>query len=454
MDMLDERILREILPIITPTEKERYNEGELIRELMTVLKAVIKKTNPDVDPMLVGSIAKGTDLKGDKDIDVFIQFPKKTKREKLEAQGLKIGRDFFDLVGSSPEINYAEHPYVKGKYHKFLVEIVPCYNLEKGRKIISAVDRTPLHTEYVTKKVKKNPFLRAEIRLLKRFMKANGLYGANASVEGFSGYLCELLTIKYGSFLEVIKAASKWKKHEEIFITKRGKKKFGEAPLTFIDPVDENRNVAAAVSVEKLAYMIYLSNSFLSEPDAKYFYDAGKEVLEQKAFYSKLAKRGTELICILFNAPKLIEDTLVPQLSKSLRAVVHESERAGFKVMKARHWTDGKHVAFLIEFEVWELPRVMKKQGPFFDSDKGDMQGFIKSNKTKALSHMYLEGDHWIIEVERPYLRVVDLIKHYLKDPKGFGKDLREIKRFDIKENASISDIKVKEFWEFMDEFW
>jgi tRNA nucleotidyltransferase (CCA-adding enzyme) len=447
-------LLKHVLEDITPTEKDRKKEEAMLRDIMTILDAVSRGINPKVKPLMVGSIAKGTDLRDDKDFDIFIQFPKGTTRQQLEEQGLAIGRKFFDLVDSKYEISYAEHPYVKGEYHGFPTEIVPCYDLGKSKTIKSAVDRSPLHTKFVVDKLKKKSVLQDEIRLLKKFMKGNDIYGAHAAVEGFSGYLCELLVIKYGSFLNVLKAANDWKKHEHLSMDdKKNKKKFPDAPLVFIDPVDENRNVAAAVSVEKMASFMYLAEAFIEKPRKEFFYEDPKEPMSKKAFYQRIKVRGTELICIYFKTPKLVEDALVPQLSKSLRHLASECERQGFRIIKKGKWTDGKEAAFLLEFEVSTLPRVYKKNGPFFDSKVADLKGFIEANKTKAISKPYLEGDQWAIDVEREYRHADLFLEDYLEDPKGFGKNLREVKNFDIKINSDIQGIKNQDFWKYMSVF-
>jgi tRNA nucleotidyltransferase (CCA-adding enzyme) len=447
-------LLSHIIEDITPTPEDVTKERGMVKDILIILDAVVAGANPKAKTIMVGSIAKGTDLRGDKDFDIFIQFPKTTEREELEAQGLLIGRKFFKLVKSESEVSYAEHPYVKGKYHGFTVEIVPCYDIGNGKKIMSAVDRSPLHTKFVVSELQVRPKLRNEIRLLKKYMKGNDIYGAHAAVEGFSGYLCELLVIKYGSFLDVLKASTTWTKHEHLSVTeKKLQKRFPDAPLVFIDPVDETRNVAAAVSVEKMASMMYLSESFLQNPRKEFFYGEEKEPMSKKEFYRRISTRGTELVCIYFKTPKLIEDALIPQLSKSLRALVKECEHVGFKILKKGTWTDGKEAAFLIEFEVNELPRVFKKNGPFFDSKVADLKGFIESNKLKAISNPYLEGDQWAIDVEREFRHADDKIKTYLKEPKGFGKNLRHIRKFDVKTNSQIQKINNPEFWKYMGMF-
>ena len=67
------------------------------------------------------------------------------------------GISLFVYIGkellTDTEESYAEHPYIRGYYKDYYIEIVPCYKIEKSSQKLSAVDRTPLHTDYV----KNNP---------------------------------------------------------------------------------------------------------------------------------------------------------------------------------------------------------------------------------------------------------------------------------------------------------
>ena len=91
----------------------------------------------------------------------------------------------------------------------FEVDLVPCYALPDASRIRSAVDRTPFHTRFVLSSL--DDVKRGQVLLLKQFMKGIGVYGAEAKVQGFSGYLTELLIIKYGDLLNVLRAASGWR---------------------------------------------------------------------------------------------------------------------------------------------------------------------------------------------------------------------------------------------------
>lgn len=108
-------------------------------------------------------------------------------------------------------------------------------------------------------------------------------YGANYKVSGFSGYLCELLILKYHSFEEVLKAASyKWHKHYKIDLENYGTSNKFKDPLIAIDPVDKNRNVAAALSMQKFSEFIVASRNFLDNPNESYFQE--KEIQTSKEY--------------------------------------------------------------------------------------------------------------------------------------------------------------------------
>ena len=98
-----------------------------------------------IEPLLVGSVAKDTYLK-EPDLDVFMLFDPATPRDDLKRMGLDIGR----RVLPDGEERYAEHPYIHGFFEGLEVDLVPCYRIVDGSQKMSAVDRTPFHTRYVS----------------------------------------------------------------------------------------------------------------------------------------------------------------------------------------------------------------------------------------------------------------------------------------------------------------
>ena len=108
--------------------------------------------------------------------------------------------------------------------------------------------------------------------------QGTGVYGAEIKVGGFSGYLCELLIMKYGSFLQTIRAFAKYNQRVVIDIEGFYADRENEIsllfpePLAVVDPVDKGRNVASAVQPQKLYTFIGAARAFLKNPSEDFFY--------------------------------------------------------------------------------------------------------------------------------------------------------------------------------------
>src|SRR5688572_1014655 len=139
MDPVEARVLKRILP----TKEEDARLQEVVHELKTRLSERIAARGLDAKPILVGSVAKGVHLH-EPEVDMFVAFSPDVPREVLEKEGLALG----DIL-TRPVRMYAEHPYTRGWYTGFEVEIVPCYRITNAAQRLSAVDRTPLHVDYV-----------------------------------------------------------------------------------------------------------------------------------------------------------------------------------------------------------------------------------------------------------------------------------------------------------------
>jgi len=360
-------LLKSVLKKIKPTPEEQKLKHDTVDEITDKIKKF------DVNPILVGSLAKNTNLRKDDDIDLFIGFQPEVERKELEERGLEIGKKVFEDVGADYEIDYAEHPYVKGIYKGQVIEIVPCYQIAKI-KVMSAVDRTPYHTSYVRKKIRADEKLGDEIRLLKQFMKGIEVYGAEAKVEGFSGYLSELLVIRYGSFKGVLEAASGWKFREVIDVegcwAEDGKAKgelirnfFPGSPLIVADPVDKHRNVAAAVFKQKMAEFMVGARQFLKNPDEKYFFPQEEPLPVREEIKERLVSRGSKLIAISISHPEINANTLYTQLRKTRDAISRSIKHEGFQILKQGFWTNERNLSAIVyEFAVWHLPNVKRSR--------------------------------------------------------------------------------------------
>jgi len=408
-----EKLLKEVLERIKPTPEEREWEFQIAEWVKERLKKFIPK---NVKLEVVGSIAKNTDLRNDRDVDIFMLFPKGTPRKVFE-DGLEYAKK---AVAPHPwRIGYAEHPYLKADIEGCDVEIVPSFRITKIDEKASSVDRSPFHTKYVLSKLDERGC--DEVRLLKQFLKRLGVYGAELKVEGFSGYLCELLIIKYGSFIEVLKNAAEWEKPvvdvEGYYSESEARRKFN-SPLVVVDPVDKNRNVAAAVSSLSLAKFILASRAFLKKPSKHFFFPEEKE-FSKKELERRLLERGTRFIAVAFPAPQVVPDILWPQLRKAANNIVKHLELAEFKVFGFDFWSDERSCIILLELSVYKLPSVKKAIGPSVVYEK-DVGKFVRKH-LKAVGGPSVEGDKLVAVERREVTDAVEFVKKIIKEPIRFG---------------------------------
>lgn len=348
-------ILEEVLKEIKPTKEE---EDRIRREAQDILEKL-----KGLDAQIHGSFRKGTWLRGDADVDVFVFFPKELGKEYIKNEAIKIL--LSRLKEFETTLAYAEHPYIIIKKNGIEIDVVPALKIEKGDEAITAVDRTPFHTEYVTSHLTEQQ--KDEVRLLKKFMKAIGVYGAEIRVQGFSGYVAELLIIHYGNFLEVIKKASRWKPPVRIELVKT-ERKF-DSPLIIPDPVDPKRNAAAAVSLKRLAEFSLAARYFLKNPSLNFFFS-------KKPENGKI--KGDILITILRLKEKAIEDLLWGQIHRTMRRLKNLLRVNGYKVMDIQAYGKEDKVIIAVQLESRTIGRYYVNQGPPFYMDVED---FIEKNE-------------------------------------------------------------------------
>ncbi|MDI6917142.1 MAG: CCA tRNA nucleotidyltransferase [Thermoplasmatales archaeon] len=418
--MLQDRVLKNILP----TSSEALEIKRTVEELKSKCADTIKKLGINAEPILVGSVAKGTYLKKP-DIDIFIMFPTDTKRSFLEKYGLKIGETVLN-----GERKYAEHPYTTGIYKGYEVDIVPCYKITNVKEKMSAVDRTPFHTKYIIENLKDEQ--KNDVRLLKQFMKGVGVYGAEASVQGFSGYLCELLILKYGSFASAVKEAGCWKRR--ILIGSHAEKFDGS--MVFVDPVDEKRNVASALSAENISLFTHACREYIKNPRAEFFFPKKPKPLSKKHLLKMMNERGTGFTALIFGKPDTIDDNLYPQLRKCEKSIVALCAENDFKIVDSAFYVNDE-IFMVFELESLELPNMKKHYGPmvFMPNAKDFREKWEKDGFTSP----YIEKNRWVVNIKRKHINVKDLINEKitgLSTGKDVSKSVR--KKFKIVEGKNI----------------
>lgn len=374
-----EEVLEKAKGLVMPTDEDRKRLESVASIMAERLDAL------EVKWEFGGSYAHGTWLPEDADIDVFLIFPPELGEKGVTERGLEVAKRA--LEGYPVRMRYAEHPYLEGFVEGVRVNLVPCADI-KDRRWITAADRSPHHTKFMRERL--DDRLRTDVRLLKKFMKVQRLYGAEIKIRGFSGYVCEVLAVRYGGFLETLQAASKWKRGEIVAIgeAERAKKLYGDRPLVIVDPIDDARNLALAISPAKVGRFIMLSRLFLSSPSMEFF----------ERYIGWGGPLGENVICLAFPVPDHVEDVLWGELWKAVRAVRKQMGIMGYKVLRATVAQEGGEACIALL-----LDRMRKK----LEVKKGP-EVFMKDDARRFLLRHEKDMAVWVGED----LRLYSLTKH------------------------------------------
>ncbi len=391
-----------MLKRVRPSPAEKARLAGTSNSIIARIDVLARERKIRLKPILVGSAARNTWLAQDHDLDIFLGVP---PEEDLVA-ALEVAR----LVAVDYEEKYAEHPYVHAWMDGFDVDLVPCYLVEDSSQLKSAVDRTPFHTRYVSQRIAGRE---DDVLLLKQFMKGIDVYGSELKVGGFSGYLAELLILYYGSFRGVLQAASHWRPGTCIDLEGQGKKAHDE-PLVVVDPVDPNRNVAAALTMDKMLQFAAVSQTFLKEPGLNFFFPKSLGPLSDEEILAQISVRGTKLIIVEFPAPCVVEDILYPQLRKAEESIKALLERNGFSLLRSDVATYRDRAVMLFEMDVWELSKASSRIGPpAWEAEH--IARFLDAHP-QPLSGPYISRGKVVVEEPREYTLAWDLLAAKMGD--------------------------------------
>jgi len=419
MTLTLEEICAKILKKTTPNRKEKRRVLELAEKLKEKVRMAAEEVRIKAEVRVEGSVAKDTWLREEPDIDIFMRVPTTIPRDAFGKVCLEIARKATE--GHEQIERFAEHPYLESLIDTTRVNIVPCYKVKQG-EWISATDRTPFHTDYV--KPLLNDRLRGQVRLLKRFMKGIGVYGAEIRVGGFSGYLCELLTLHYGSFVDVLKSIANWKESRVIDYEgyykgrEREVRKIFEEPLVVVDPVDKGRNAAAAVRKQRLDELVVASRAFLTNPHLEFFYPRETVAYDTKKLVNTIKTRGSTIVFIKIGEVKTVPDILWGQLYKSQRSLRKMLQQHDFNIIRDCVWSDEKDFnIFIFEVEQRFLPLIKRHLGPPIDK-REECDKFLRKHvgAMSTLSGPRVEADRWVVETKRRQTDIVKLLAEKLKD--------------------------------------
>ena len=350
-------ILNQVLQDIQP---DKNYEEEIFKKLNEIIKK-INQNQKNTRAILGGSGAKGTWLKTfDADIFVLFDYNKyKNKSEQLSDILEKILKKRFKITRL-----HGSRDYFQIRENKFTFEIVPILKITRAEQAKNITDVSPLHSNWI----KKHKKLINGIKLTKQFCQANNVYGAESYIRGFSGYVCEIMTVYYGSFLNLIRNAAKWGDKVVIDVEKyyRGKDVFKivntsklMSPLIVIDPVQKDRNAAAALSIEKFESFRQSSKKFLKNPSTEFFVKK-----DLKSQFIETGK-GKKLIAIAVKPLGGKIDVVGSKMLKIFEFLSQQLLKFHFKIIKSDwEWDKKDDAIFYFIFDKKRLSKTLEIEGP------------------------------------------------------------------------------------------
>lgn len=395
------KLLSEVLSGIRPSNEY---EKEILDKANQIINNINKSVR-DANAVLGGSGAKGTWLKTF-DADIFVMFNYgryKDKSDQLSEILEKSLKKHFKITRL-----HGSRDYFQIKQGKFTFEIIPILEIKKSEQAKNITDVSPLHSSFVLKHKK----LIDEMRLTKQFFKASKVYGAESHIRGFSGYVCEILTVYYGSFLKLIRAVTKWKEKMVIDVKNyyKGKNVFMElnkskltSPLIVIDPVQKDRNAAAALDHEKFEIIIHRSKEFLKKPSRDFF--------EMKAFAEKdiRTKFPENLVMLEVKPLNKKEDVAGAKMLKAFHFIEKALIFNDFKVNESDMLWHGKDALFYYALDSDKLPETKEVIGPPIKI-KFHAELFKKKHKSA-----FVKNNRLYAKEKRKFSNAEDLIKTVIK---------------------------------------
>jgi tRNA nucleotidyltransferase (CCA-adding enzyme) len=388
-------VLKNILSDIAPTKKDISRLKKIQKEILSQLKI------PHTKAVVGGSGAKNTWLKNTHDIDIYVKFDYKKYSNK--------SKELSDILNKYlkkpfPKLSrvHGSRDYFQINHEGYTLEIIPILDIKKAEQAKNITDFSVHHVKYINKQTKKSPKLANEIRLAKVFARANKFYGAESYIKGVSGYVLEILVSKYGSFTKFTKNASKWKDKTVI-----GKIKEAErlnwakklSPLIIIDPVQPDRNAAAALSNEQYKNIIKFSKKFTKSPSESFFE-------QQPININKLKKKGN-LTIIEVQPVKGKKDVSGAKALKAFEFIVKHSKN--YEIADSLFDYGEILTTYYIVTNKNKISNEYKHYGPPLDNKKALVQ-FKKTNKLPIKTDRKLKKYYVIKKREN------NKIRDHLKD--------------------------------------
>lgn len=340
------------------------------RDFVSTLKTNLKKKKIKADVFVGGSFGKGTLTKSDGyDVDIFVRFDKKYK---------DLTKELKKILPRNGKKVHGSRDYFKFGDGKLDFEVVPVLKIRKPQDAENVTDLSYFHVSYVKKKL--NSKLEREVSLAKRFCKAQGFYGAESYINGFSGYALECLIIHYNSFNKMLRELVKVKEKLVIDPARHYKRKADalielndsktKGPLVLVDPTFKERNILAALNHETFEKFRAVAKKFLRNSSEMFFVTSGFDV-------EKFRKKKGEFVHVALETNRQEGDIAGTKMKKFSRLLVMEFDKYFDILGKEFVYNGGKSSDFYL---IVKSRKKIVRRGPPVKDKKNAMK-FRKKNK-------------------------------------------------------------------------
>lgn len=451
MNILDKNLKKRVLKEITPNKDEIKELDLLVDVFKTKLLNSARELNYSINIELGGSYAKNTFLRGDFDIDFFIQFHSNIddiQKEEILIEILTYSEIDFDIKHGSrvyvsgffTNSSNTDSGEIKNNFSVsgFNFECVPteiCSDINIAK---NSTDISIFHVKYLKDKVDKDSILVDEIRLAKRWFKIKKLYGAESYINGFSGHSIECLIMKFKTFENLILFMSSMDKNQILVIddnnlVKNSFSKDKYSPLMMHDPIHEGRNTLSALN-EELFYKAkyYAIQHTLLGFEEKDFLDNNSkkytlQELDNLFFNESLPNLG---IRYTFKKTQLSKDILGSKLLKLTKKISKLLTKYGFLVQDIHFEIhEAEYCAFAkIIIENSKLPKKYLSKSISLDVLKSHLIKFLQVHRNSKLRVIQ---NFIYVEKKREFSSLKEFSEMYLSDMNNLRKEI-DITEFDF----------------------
>ncbi len=395
-----------VIEKLSPSREEQKRAEQAIEAFLKKIGRI-----KDAKVLVGGSFAKGTWITGMYDIDVFVCFSYKRYSEKsgvlseLLEKVLKAKKISFKRIHGSRD-------YFEAKAGGYSFDVIPILEISNSRQAKNITDCSPLHTKWVKKNINKK--LADQARLLKAFCAAQKCYGAESYIKGFSGYACEILTAHYGSFITAARAALKWSEDKKTVIDCEGHYKSKNAlavmntsktqsPLVIIDPVQKDRNAAAALSTETFGRFRHAAAKLLLNPSEKFF-----SILITTPEELKMKSKLRNVVVLEAVPLEGKDDVVYTKILKAGEHIKQKLELNGFRIYDSGiEWNKNPLLWFATDEKIDSYAIA---EGPPLDA-KSHIERFRKAHK----GSVFVKGKKAYARIKRAHTEPSALLKAIIR---------------------------------------